>query len=254
MKIENGLKNAKIFINKHSPEILTGIGIAGMISSTILAVKATPKALDLIAAKKEELNTMDLSIKDTILCTWKLYLPSAISTLTSVSCLIVACNVNRKRNAALMTAYSLSESAFRTYRDEVIKTIGEKKEKKLRDNINQEMINNKPIEKNQVIITKKGNTLCQDCISGRYFRSDLDTIRKVVNELNRKMMTENYISLNEYYDAIGLDHIKDGDNLGWRIETGLIEVSFSACIVEDDEPCIVIDYNIVPENGYNKFM
>ena len=41
------MKDIKITMSKRSPEILTGLGIAGMITTTVLAVKATPKAIKL---------------------------------------------------------------------------------------------------------------------------------------------------------------------------------------------------------------
>lgn len=250
-KLSAIIKSTKIFLYDHSPAILTGIGITGMITSTVLAVKATPRALELIEAKKQELNVDELTIKETVITSWKPFLPAAITSIAAASCLIGACAVNSKRNAALATAYTLSEKAFTTYRDQVVKTIGEKKERKLRADVAQENINNRPVEKGQIILTSKGNTLCQDSISGRYFRSDLDTIRKTINELNRRMLTDNSISVNEYYSAIGLDHVKDGDYMGWSIDSGLIELDFSACIANNDEPCIVIDYNIIPFKGYN---
>ena len=53
-------KGVRTAMKKHSPEILTGIGIAGMITTTVMAVKATPKALILLEEKKDELYT-DLS-------------------------------------------------------------------------------------------------------------------------------------------------------------------------------------------------
>lgn len=49
------IRNMQTAVKKHSPEILTGIGIAGMITTTVLAVRATPKALILIEEKKDEL-------------------------------------------------------------------------------------------------------------------------------------------------------------------------------------------------------
>ena len=91
-----------------------------------------------------------------------------------------------------------------------------------------------------------------DSISGRYFRSDLDTIRKVVNSLNREMTHQNYISLNKFYSELGLPGIKDGDYIGWNIDRGLIELDFDACITDTDEPCIVIDYNITPDKGFDR--
>ena len=54
-------KSVRTAMKKHSPEILTGIGIAGMITTTVMAVKATPKALILLEEKKDELIRTDLS-------------------------------------------------------------------------------------------------------------------------------------------------------------------------------------------------
>ena len=251
-KVTNGVKSVKAYISKHSPEILTGIGICGMITSTVLAVKATPKAIQLIEAKKFDLNTDKLTVKETIVTAWKPYLPSLGICISSVACLIGANAVNSKRNAALATAYTISDKAFRTYRDKVIETIGEKKEKNLRDQIAQDRVNEDNGTNRQIIITPKGQTLCLDQLSGRYFRSDLDTIRKAVNELNRSMTYHNYISLNEYYYAIGLEQVKYGDKVGWNIDSGLIELDFGACITDTDEPCIVISYDICPKEGYDR--
>ena len=252
-KFEKTIKTARGFIIKNSPQILTAIGISGMIGSTILAVKATPKALELIKKRKKELKVDDLDWKEVILTSWKPYLPAGTLCITSAICILGATRISTKRQAALATAYTLSERAFSTYRDKVIETIGSKKEKRMRDEIAQDNIN-KDNEKRQIIITAKGQTLCKDSISGRYFRSDLDTIRKAVNDLNREMNHHNYISLNKFYSIIGLDGIKEGDMIGWNIDRGLIELDFDACITDTDEPCIVIDYNITPKEGFDKYI
>ena len=55
------------------------------------------------------------------------------------------------------------------------------------------------------------------------------------------MRDEMYISLNEFYYAIGLDGIKVGEDLGWNIDTGYIELDFSSQLAKDDTPCLVID-------------
>lgn len=253
-KLTNFFKSSRKFIGKHSPEILTGIGIAGMITSTILAVKATPKALLLIDEKKKDFQTDNLTIIDVVKTAWFPYVPAVTLSVASISCIIGASAVNYKRNAALATAYSISEKALIRYRDKVIDTIGDKKEKEIREKIAQDEVNDKPVSKSQVIVTSKNNTLCMDSISGRYFRSDLDKIRKIVNELNRQLIHQDYISLDEFYYELGLDPIKNGSNLGWNVSTGLIELEFSTCLAENDEPCIVIDYSIQPRYEYDKLM
>lgn len=251
-KLINIYNTTKGFMVKHSPEILTGIGIAGMISSTVLAVKATPKAISLIEEKKKENRTDKLTTKEIIITAWRPYIPTVIVSISSITCLIGASSIHLKRNLALSTAYSLSDRAFRTYRDKVIETIGERKEKSIRDKIAQDNVDQNPVSQRQILVTSKGQTLCLDSISGRYFRSDLDTIRKAVNDLNRQLTYHNYISLNEYYYAIGLDQVKYGDNMGWNIDNGLIELDFGATITDTDEPCITIDYDIGPKEGFDR--
>lgn len=254
-KVNNFIKSTKGYLVKHSPQILTGIGVAGMITSTVLAVKATPKALQLIEDAKGhgEHRCDKLPVKTVIKVAWKPYIPAVVTGIASMSCIIGASAVNAKRNAALTAAYALSERTLIRYRDKVVETIGEKKEKEIKEKIAQDTIDEKPVSSSQVIITSKGNTLCMDSISGRYFKSDIDTIKKCVNELNREMIVDNYISLNALYSSIGLDHISNGDHLGWNISDGLIEIDFSTCLAED-EPCIVLNYETAPKYDFDKFM
>lgn len=258
-KITKVIKTTRKFIGKHSPEILTGIGVTGMITTTVLAVKATPKALQLIEMRNQEEKRKNddflrLGAWETVKTAWKPYIPAVSLGVASVTCIIGASAVNHKRNAALATAYAISERTLLKYRDKVVETIGEKKEKEIKEKVAQDEVNNKPITSSQVILTPKGNTLCMDSISGRYFRSDIDKIKKIINELNRQMTYQNYISLDEFYCELGLESTKNSSYLGWNLDDGLIEVDFSACIAEDDQPCIVIDYMVAPRYGYDKLM
>lgn len=253
-KVTKFFKSSRKFLGKHSPEILTGIGVTGMITTTVLAVKATPKAMILIDEKKKELDMEDLTAIETVKAAWKPYIPAITLGVASASCIIGASAVNAKRNAALATAYAISERTLIRYRDKVIDTIGEKKEKDIREKVAQDQVNEKPVSNSQIILTSKGNTLFKDSISGRYFKSDMDTINKVINELNRQMIHQNYIALNEFYYDIGLDPIKSGGSLGWNLDGGLIEVEYNACIADNDEPCIVIDYSVAPRYDFDKLL
>lgn len=252
-KVTNFFKSTRNFLGKHSPEILTGIGVAGMITSTVLAVKATPKALQLI---EEEQNQWagELTVTEKIKVAWKPYIPATLTCVASATCIICASAVNAKRNAALATAYAISERTLVRYRDKVIETLGEKKEKEVRDKIAQDEVNKNNISNAQVFITSKGNTLCMDGVSGRYFRSDLDKIQKIVNELNRRMNHENYISLDEFYSEVGLESTSISSYVGWNLDDGLIELEVSTCLAENDEPCLVINYRIAPRYEFDKLM
>lgn len=241
-------------VSKHSPEILTAVGIAGMITTTVLAVKATPKALKLIEEKKQEENKDELTAVETVKTAWKPYVPAAVTGVVSTACLIGANSVHAKRNAALATAYKLTETAFAEYKEKVVETIGEKKEKTVHDNIAKDKIEQNPVAPTSVIVTERGNTLCYDMLSDRYFKSDKGRIERCVNELNRRMTAgmEMYVSLNEFYDAIGLPQLPVGDSMGWRVDKGLIDIHYSAQLTSDEEPCITIEHLIPPEYGFDK--
>lgn len=250
-------KEVQTFTSKHSPELLTGIGIAGMITTTILAVKATPKALTLIKDKQEELHpesTQKLTPVETVKTTWKCYLPAAITGVTSVACLIGASSVNARRNAALATAYNLSATALAEYKDKVIETVGEKKEQVIRDKVAEERIKKEPVNPSAIIVSGAGNTRCFDTLTKRRFTSDIEQIKRIVNDLNYRMIHgEDYISLNEFYYELGLEGCDVGDELGWNIIRGKIEVDFSAQLDADGVPCIVLDYAVAPKRGYNSY-
>lgn len=259
------LNTAKHVMKKRSPEILTGIGIAGMISTVVLAVKATPKAMELIEEAEQEkyetktheygtYNSESLTPIETVKVAWKPYIPAAITGIASIACIIGANSVHVKRNAALMTAYQLSTTALADYREKVVETIGEKKEAQVRDKVVKKKIEENPTENATVIVTGAGNMLIYDIHSDRYFRSDIDRIKRAINDLNHRMTFggEMYISLNEFYDEIGLKHTESGDKIGWRPDKGLIDVRFGSQLTDKGEPCIVIDHLTPPEYGFDE--
>lgn len=250
-------KDIRVAISKHSPEILTGLGIAGMVTTTVLAVKATPKALDLIEDRKEELDlhpSEKLHPVEVVKASWKCYIPAAITGVSSVACLIGASSVNARRNAALATAYNLSTTALAEYKEKVIETIGEKKEQVVRDKVAEEQLKKEPVNQSAIIVSGKGNTRCFDTITKQRFTSDIETIRRIVNDLNERMINgEDYISLNEFYYELGIDGTSIGDELGWNITRGKIKVDFNAQLDSDGVPCIVIDYVVAPEYGFNRY-
>lgn len=247
-------KDIRKFASKRSPEILTGIGIAGMITTTILAVRATPKALKLIEEQKEEESVDELSSFEVVKVAWKPYIPAMVTCIASTACLIGASSVNTKRNAALATAYKLSETALSEYRDKVVETIGEKKERIVRDKVAEERVKKNPVSKNEVIVTGNGKTLCFDPISGRYFMCSIETIKKAENTLNKQMLHDisGYVSLNEFYDELGLDHTSVGNDLGWNTNQ-LIDIDFSSQLNDNGEPSVVLDYLVAPKCDYYNF-
>lgn len=241
--------------NKHSPEILIGIGVAGMISTTVLAVKATPRALELIEEAKKAKEKEKLEPVEVVKTAWKPYVPALVTGSLSIGCIIGGTYVNGKRNVALATAYKLAETTLADYREKVIETIGENKEKQIREKVDKKRIEQKPASKADIVVTGNGETLCFDVNTGQYFKSNVDRIRGTVNELNRRMLSEMYISWNDFLYEIGEKMIPNGDDLGWNINTeGFIDLEFGTQLTDENAPCITMSYLVAPRYDYSKLM
>ena len=250
-KVVNDIRNS---IKKNSPEILTGIGIAGMVTTTVLAVRATPKAIQLIEQKRWEESDRDdvpeLTPIETIKCTWKCYIPAFVTGSFSVACLVTANKASVRRSAALATAYSLSETALKDYRRKVVETMGEEKDVEVREAIVKDKMEQDPVTNKEVIIIDGSGVLCYDTYTGRYFESSKDVITKAENTLNREVRDSMYVSLNDFYYEIGLKPIKDGDDIGWNIDNGYIDIVYSSQLADDGRPCLAIDYLVGPRYDY----
>lgn len=257
--LANLFKKAQLMATKHSPKILMGGGIAGMITTTVLAVKATPKALALIEEEKlrkyKESEDDSITKIEVVKVAWKPYIPAVVTGAASIMCLVGSTSVSARRTAALAAAYQISETALAEYREKVVETIGEKKEQLVRDKVAKDKIEKNPVSKSEVIVTNDGVTLCFDPISGRYFKSNIDKIKRAENELNKRMLHDitGYVSLNEFYDELGLDRTAIGDDLGWNVDK-LIDMGFSSQINDNGEPSIVLDYTVAPKYDYSRYI
>ena len=242
MDIGRLINASKKKFTDNAPEILIGFGLAGMLTSTIMAVKATPKAMDIIREEEDYLNR-DLSTAEKVKLAWKPYVPAAVGYCASAALIISANNVNSKRSAMFAGAYKLSEQTLATYKDKVIETIGEEKEREISDKVIRERYSSVPkTQPASEVIYGTGQCLCHDPLSGRYFNADMDKIRRVENELNYRLMKENMVSLNEFYTELGMECTEMGFKYGWNIDDGLIEVRFTSIITDDNKLCLVVSF------------
>ena len=243
-------RTARLKASNHAPEILTGLGIAGMITSTILAVRATPKALEILNEEKKALEVEVIEPVGTVKLTWKYYIPTVLVGGISVVCLIWGNRVSVKRYTALAAAYSLTDSAFRDYRHRVVQKLGEEKEKDIQKEIAKEKFERCPVTTHRIEGTGRGNELCFDVLSGRYFPSDAHALRTIENDINRRLREEMYISANEFMYELGLDPIPLGERIGWNIDKGYISLEFDTHLTDDNKPCLVVRHNNPPQYEY----
>lgn len=229
------------FWSKNSVYILTSVAIAGTISAAVLAVKATPKAMRMIEEAECETKL------DMVKASWTCYIPTTIVIATTIGSIVALNSVHNRKNAALAGLYSLAQNTFREYQDKVIEIVGEHKEQKVRDEVDKERVLSNPPAAD-FIFSGTGEVLCYDSITGRYFNSGVEKIKQVVNELNRRLMTEMFISLNDFYYELGLEPTKLGDNTGFNIDQSLLEVKFSSQLTKEGRPCLVLNYDIYPSS------
>lgn len=250
---------------KNSPEILTGLGIAGSITTVIFAVKVTPKALMLIdteaSSRGEEPDVDDpygwglqyLKPVDILKCTWKQYLPVAAMGTVSIACLIGSNRISDSRATALAGLYSLAEKTLDDYRDNVIKRFDKSTDDDIYHEVQEKQANELELPKinDTMIIPGKGPTLCYDPLIGRYFRSDKESIRSAVNDLNKDLVDGLYEDLNALYIHMDLPTVVIGDYIGWK-NSELLDVDFTAKEAPNHELCLVIMFNTLPNSSYRE--
>lgn len=231
----------------NSPAILTGIAVAGTITTAVLAGKAAVKAHDILREEEARWKTDELEPKYKVQVTWKLFLPPATSAAITIACIIAANQIGSRRAAAIAAAYSLSERAYTEYREKVVEKVGRNKEQGYRDEIIQERVNETPPSRE--IIIAGGEVLCYDKFTGRYFTSDMETLKSAQNAINYQINNDYYASLTDFYNRIGLRPTGMSDEVGWNSDK-LLELSFSSALAEDGRPCLAFDFAVVPIRGY----
>jgi Family of unknown function (DUF6353) len=260
--IKDILKTVGMFAVDNAPTILTTLAIGSGVSTVVSTIPATVKAVRIV--DEEATRRMDKWTKDTgedqssypldpiltpfevIKLTWKEYLPTLGLGIITTGCIISANDINLRRNAALAGLYKLAQTSLNEYQEKVRENFGERKEARLRDELHQDKLEKNPVEKSQVILAAPGETLFYDSLSGRYFESDLETVRRVINDYNRDVINTPYKTLNEFYKELGLEGVAMGRRTGWSTEHGLLQIEFTTRIATNGKPCIVLDYKLEP--------
>lgn len=239
----------KEVIKANSTTIMIGFGVVTMGAACVLGAKNAIKANELIKERKEVTGKENLSAKETIETVWKECLPPALLFATGAGLVLAGHKIDIRKSAAFAAAYTISETAKKELEDAAVEMIGEKKFNEIKSKVNEKVLEKDPITDDKpVIVTGTGNTLCYDKISGRYFESNIERIKAIINELNKRLLDEGYVRLNDFYDYFPeLDEIAIGDDLGWQTDKGLIEANFDAKIAKDGRPCIVIDFRVQPK-------
>lgn len=295
-------------ISKRSPEILMVVGTGCVIGSAVMTGKATLRAQDILEKKRvvedqikmihngdidlpEETEYSDEDYKKDIVINnvnmvkglAKEYWPAVSLMVLGISCLLGAHGIMQKRNAALVGAYKLCEETFKEYRNRVVEELGIEKDEQFYYGFTEETVSKKVEGENGKKKTVKEKVKFMPNTPTRYARY-FDEVSEhwskspdqnkfflecVQNMLNDRLHAVGTVTLNEVYDALGIERCEDGQMVGWHYdskmtnsETGIYEGDGDGYIdfhiynglkeanrnfVNGYEPSILLDFNV---DGY----
>lgn len=250
------LKQAKRVTSDNAPTILTAVGVTGLVTTAVLTGQASFKAAEILAVRHHELvdgefEPLPFVEKAKIIGPdlWKFYVPAVGTGALAIACMISANRIQTRRAAALASAYSLSQQFFKEYKDKVLEKLGDKKEQEICDEVAQDRVSHHPVPGEVVIVT--GQVLCFDARTGRYFNSDLESLRKAENDINYEINNSYYASLGDFYDLIGLPPTDESNEVGWNSDTKFT-IDYSTTMSPDGRPCISISFITKPIRGYSR--
>lgn len=247
MSTSTAVRSLRLTIRQNAPVITTTLAIVSATATTVLAVNAGMSTRERLDAYKAEHEVEEIPTSDKIKQTWKIYIPTALMLASTVTSIVALHRVGLNREASALALYKVSEQAFSRYRNKVVEKLGEDSEKEVRESVAQDAINSNPPSGDVIVV--QGSVLCFDTYSGRYFQSSMEDINRAVNDFNRKIIHENYASLTEFYELVGLEANGSSDDVGWMTDA-LLEVSYSSVLTPDGRPCLAVDFRNAPVVDY----
>ena len=253
INVKTAAKKAMFNVKKHSPEILIVAGIAGVVTSAVMACKATTKVNEVLAETKENINKVhdvmadqgisekeyskEDSARDLAIIYGKagvklvkLYGPAVALGGLSLTAIVCSNNILRKRNVALAAAYTAIDTSYKQYRSRVIEKFGENVDREMKYGIKAVQIEEKTVDENGKKKTVKKTVEVVNPYDysdyARFFdvgnpnwekdsEYNLMFLKRQQAYANDKLKANGYLFLNEVYDMLGIPKSKAGQVVGW---------------------------------------
>lgn len=234
-------------LRKYSPDILTGVGIVGVVGSAVMASRATLKleplvddlrtireGVDLKAEQDPEYVGSQERVRDLTVVYMhgavqltKLYGPAVSLGVASIGCILGAHGIMKRRNVALLAAYKVVEEGFTAYRNRVQEELGEDRERELRfGTTTHETKNEETGKKEKVKVLNRPNDWStyarffdQTCNNwSKSPETNMMTLKQTERYFNQRLDIVGHVFLNEIYDALGMPRSQAGAICGWVSE------------------------------------
>lgn len=242
------ISRAGMKLKRNSPTILTCLGVIGVISTVVMSVKATAEtmnALEEASEKKgEELNAVEI-----VKIAAPIYIPTILTGMATITCIVGANSINKKKNAALSSAYCMASNSFNEYRRKLIELHGKEADIEIRDALARERCDYHVID----LDVPDQKVIFYDEMSGqsilRYEREIIDA----EYHFNRNYVLRGYAAINEFYEFLGMPQQDWGDEIGWSCSDGIYWIDFEHRLIDRDDggiPIYSIDMVFPPDNDY----
>lgn len=248
--------SAKKFMADNSTTILTAGGVVGTVATAVLTGRATLKASEILLTEKFEYDPEKNDVKvnqltktEVVLKVWPLYIPPVVMGGVTITSIIMAHRMSAQKAAAMAALYGLSQKQFEEYKTKVTEKLTGPKSQQIKDELAQERADKTPGA--QTIIIVGDEVLCFDELTGRYFKSTMEQIRKAVNDTNEEILHHDGASASFFYNLLGLPATAWTDDVGWNTDN-LLDIEYSTIRSYDDRPCISINPKFLPYAGYNR--
>lgn len=205
-----------------APVILTFLSGAGLVTTTIITIKATPKAVELIEAAEKEKNE-DLTITEKLKTVWKVYIPTAICGFSTLICIFSINVLNKKNQASLISAYTFLEQSYKDYKRKNIELYGKENDNRIEEALAIEKTKKQTISAEYFMQSCDLSTdencskpiLFYERYSDRFFTATIEQVLSAEYHLNRNYILRGDNNINELYSFLGLETTEWGDDFGW---------------------------------------
>lgn len=228
----NLLRGSMLFLKRNASIILTCVGSVGVIATSVMAVKVTPKALGLLENAKKEKGE-ELTKTEKIKVVGPAYIPAVIMGISTIVCIFGVNALNRRQQAALISAYTLLDNSYKDYKKKLKQLYGKDSVDKIEEKIVKDEYNEKPC------LVEDRKELFYDNFSQRYFEASTEKVLYAEHALNRRIAYAHGAYLNEFYELLGLEPMDYGEFLGWFCDE-ICDTSLESRI-EFDHSKIIMD-------------
>jgi hypothetical protein len=225
-------------LRNHAPSLLSACGVAGFITAVVMSARAAPRAYEILKETEDE------KPLDRFKAVAPIYAPTAGMILLSTACVVASNRAYKQRYTGLLAIYSIGERTMDRWQKAVVDEVGPKRAEKVRERA-VAPTKDEPVP--AALLLEEENTVFYDKYSGRYFKGpDIETVRRIINNLNEEIMSGDWVCLNDLYYALGLPPTEFGYDAGWVSYHGLINATFDAHL-HDNRAVIGISFDVKPK-------